>query len=74
MLAVIFALEKFRSYLIDYTFTLVTDSIALVHILNTPKASRKIERWRLLVMEYNFKVKHRKGTSNANADALSRLP
>lgn len=74
MLAVVFALEKFRSYLLDNTFTLITDSNSLKEILNQPKTSRKIERWRLLVMEYIFKVEHRKGTLNTNADALSRLP
>jgi len=31
-------------------------------------------RWSLALQPYSFTVQHRKGSSNANADALSRLP
>ena len=30
-------------------------------------------RWSLAIQEYDFKIVHRKGSSNSNADALSRL-
>ena len=39
--------------------------------LNNP--SRKINRWLVDILEYNFEIKHRKGTTHSNADALSRL-
>ena len=39
--------------------------------LNNP--SRKINRWIVDIMQYNFKVKHRNGTTHNNVDALSRL-
>ena len=31
-------------------------------------------QWSLAMQEYNFKIVYHKGSSNGNADALSRLP
>lgn len=40
---------------------------------NATKPARLV-RWALELSEYDFEIKHRKGTKNKNADALSRLP
>ena len=34
----------------------------------------KLARWSLTIQQYDFTIKHRSGTSNGNADALSRRP
>ena len=34
----------------------------------------RLTRWSLLLQQYDFEIKHRPGTANANADALSRRP
>ena len=34
----------------------------------------RLARWSLLLQQYDFDIKHRAGTSNGNADALSRRP
>ena len=73
LLAIIFGLTKFRSYLLGQEFTVVTDHSALQH-LNTPRATPKLARWGLFLSEFTFTVEHRKGTQHINADALSRLP
>ena len=73
LLAIIFGLSKFRSYLLGQHFTIVTDHSALQY-LNTPKATPKLARWGLFLSEFTFNVVHRKGTAHSNADALSRLP
>ena len=60
-------------------FELHTDCSALVKIFG-PKndlggcATGRLNRWAAQLMEYNFKVKHIKGSSNSTADSLSRLP
>ena len=72
-MAVYWALSYFRHYLLGREFTLVTDNKALKWVMKLNNPSRKINRWIVDIMEYNFKVKHRKGTTHNNADALSRL-
>ena len=37
-------------------------------------ATGRLNRWAAQLMEYNFRVKHIKGSSNSTADSLSRLP
>ena len=34
----------------------------------------RLNRWAALLMEFNFRIKHIKGSSNTTADNLSRLP
>ena len=34
----------------------------------------RLNRWAALLMEFNFVIKHIKGSSNTTADNLSRLP
>ena len=36
--------------------------------------SGRIQRWRLFLSGYQYTLRHRSGSSNGNADALSRLP
>jgi len=72
-LAVVFATDHFRAYLLGRKFTVVTDHHALqwLHSVN-PKG--RLGRWVMDLQEYSFDVRHRPGNANGNADALSRLP
>ena len=78
-LAVYWGINHFRQYLLCSDFELHTDCSALVKIFG-PKhdyggcAAGRLSRWATSLMEYSFKVKHIKGTSNNTADCLSRLP
>ena len=78
-LAIYWAMRYFRQYLWAQQFELHTDCSALVKIFG-PKndlggcATGRLNRWAAQLMEYNFKVKHIKGSSNSTADSLSRLP
>ena len=67
------SLTRFRHYLLGRNFTLITDNKALEWVIKLNNPSRKINRWLVDIMEYNFVVKHRKGVTHNNADALSRL-
>jgi hypothetical protein len=55
-LVMMFALHKFRHYLLGNKFVFYVDHMALVYLVNKPHVSRKITRWLLLFLEYNFMV------------------
>lgn len=72
-LAIIWAVNKFQSYLHGAKFTLVTDHKPLTFIKSSDK-NMKILRWRLDLENYDYEVKYKEGKSNVVADALSRMP
>ena len=73
-LAVVYAVTKFRPYLLGIHFTVVSDHSSLVWLMNMKDPSGRCCRWSLRMAEYNFTVVHRPGRVNSDADALSRLP
>ena len=72
-LAVVFALEQFRVYLLGVHFLLVTDHSAL-QWLHSIEPKGRIARWVMQLQEYSFTVRHKPGKLHSNADSLSRLP
>ncbi|GJU21139.1 reverse transcriptase domain-containing protein [Tanacetum coccineum] len=73
MLVVVYAFEKFRSYLIMNKSVVYTDHSALKYLFNKKDAKARLLRWVLLLHEFNFKVIDTKGAENYTADHLSRL-
>nr|GEZ09406.1 retrovirus-related Pol polyprotein from transposon 17.6 [Tanacetum cinerariifolium] len=73
MLAVVYAFEKFRSYLIMNKSIVHTDHSALKYLFAKKNAKARFLRWVLLLQEFDFKVLDTKGTENLVADHLSRL-
>nr|GFB43399.1 reverse transcriptase domain-containing protein [Tanacetum cinerariifolium] len=56
MLAVVYAFEKFRSYLIRNKSIVYTDHSALKYLFAKKDAKARLLRWVLLLQEFNFKV------------------
>ncbi|KAH9744776.1 hypothetical protein KPL70_003833 [Citrus sinensis] len=73
MLAVVFALEKFRSYLIGCKIIIFTDHAALKYLLTKKDTKARLIRWVLLLQEFDLEFKYKKGTENFVADHLSCL-
>nr|GFA98476.1 reverse transcriptase domain-containing protein [Tanacetum cinerariifolium] len=73
MLAVVYAFEKFRSYLIMNKSIVYTDHLALKYLFPKKDAKARLLRWILLLQEFDFKVIDTRGVENYVADHLSRL-
>lgn len=70
--AIILALRKFRTYLLDIHFKIVTDCKAL----NTAKSKlevRKIANWLMELQQYDYEIAHRPNPKMTHVDALSRM-
>ena len=72
-LAVVFSIDKFRSYLLGTKVIVYTDHAALKYLLAKRDSKPRLLRWVLLLQEFNLKIKDKKGTENQVADHLSRL-
>nr|GEU79448.1 reverse transcriptase domain-containing protein [Tanacetum cinerariifolium] len=73
MLAVVYAFEKFRSYLIMNKGIVYTDHSALKYLFAKKDSKARLLRWVLFLQEFTFKVIDTKGAENLAADHLSRL-
>ena len=71
-LAVVDAITHFGIYLISSPFTVEMDHRAM-SFLNTCKLTNgRLARWAMKLESYTFDIKYRPGSSNKNADGLSR--
>ena len=72
-LVVVFALEKFRSYIVGSFVTIFIDHAALKYLLSKQDTKPRLTRWILLCQEFNLTIKDKKGVENVVADHLSQL-
>ncbi|GJT04535.1 reverse transcriptase domain-containing protein [Tanacetum coccineum] len=73
MLAVVYAFEKFRPYLVLSKSIVYTDHSALKYLMNKQDAKPRLLRWVLLLQEFDITILDKKGSENLAADHLSRL-
>ncbi|GJR82982.1 reverse transcriptase domain-containing protein [Tanacetum coccineum] len=73
MLAVVYAFQKFRPYLVLSKSIVYMDHSALKYLLSKQDAKPRLLRWVLLLQEFDIIIRDKKGTENLAADHLSRL-
>jgi len=73
-LAVVFALEKFRPYLLGSKITIFTDHSVLRYLMVKKDAKAQLIRWTLLLQEFDLEIRDKKGLKNIVADHLSCIP
>src|SRR4051812_25411406 len=72
-LAVVFACDKFRPYIVDYKVTIHTDHAAIKYLMEKKDAKPRLIRWVLMLQEFDLHIVDRKGAENPVADNLSRM-
>src|SRR5215216_6118407 len=72
-LAVLFACDKFRPYIVDSKVIIHTDHAAIKYLMTKKVAKPRLIRWVLLLQEFNLHIVDRKGAENPVDDNLSRL-
>lgn len=71
--AIVWGVKQFRPYLFGQEFNIVTDHRALTWLFNIKDPGSRLTRWRLKLEKYEYEIHYKPGSSNTNADALSRV-
>src|SRR4051812_7274192 len=72
-LAVVFACDKFRQYIVDSKVIIHTDHAAIKYLMQKKDAKPRFIRWVLLLQEFDLQIVDRKGEDNPVVDNLSRM-
>nr|GEW77601.1 reverse transcriptase domain-containing protein [Tanacetum cinerariifolium] len=73
MLAVVYAFEKFRPYLVLSKSIVYTDNLAHKYLFSKKDSKPRLIWWVLLLQEFDIIIRDKKGMENLVADHLSRL-
>ena len=73
-LAIVWAVAKFRTYLMSMSFEVYTDHCALQWLKTMRTGSALLHHWSAALEEYDFTVKHHPRKSQTHVDGLSCLP
>ena len=69
----VYAIKKFRNYLLANKFVFFMDHHALLYLVNKPCSMARIVRWFVILLEFDFTISIKLGHSHQRADHLSRI-
>ena len=73
MLAIVFASENFRPYILGSQVIIHTDHAVIKYLMENKEAKPRLIRWVLFLQEFDLEIKYKKGCDIVIADHLSRV-
>ena len=73
ILAMVFACEKFRPYILGSHVILHIDHVAIKYLMEKKDANPRLIIWMRLLQEFDLEIKDKKGSDNVIVDHLSKL-
>ncbi|CAA7019723.1 unnamed protein product [Microthlaspi erraticum] len=73
LLAVVFAVTKWRHYLLNGHFVIKTDQRSLKYLLEQRLNTPIQQQWLPKLLEFDYEIQYKQGKENLVADALSRV-
>ena len=72
-LTMVYAVKKFRHYLLANHFVFFVDHQALLYLVNKPCSTGRIVRWFVILLEFDFTLAIKKGLTHKRAHHMSRI-
>ena len=73
MLAMVFACEKFRPYILGSHVIKHTDHVAIKYLMEKKNVKPRLIRWVLLLQQFDLEIKYKKRSDNVIANNLSKM-
>lgn len=73
LLAVVFAIQKLRHYLLTNHFVIKTDQRSLKYLLEQWLNTSIQQKWLAKLLEFDYEIQYKQSKDNVVADALSRV-
>jgi hypothetical protein len=64
---VVFAFEKFRSYIVNSKVIVYTHHVAIKYLLAKKDAKPQLIRWIVLLQEFEVEIRDKKGVENVES-------
>ena len=74
LMAIVFAIKKWRSYLVGQRFLVRTDQQNLKYLLEQRIVDGEHSKRLYKLLGYDFEIQYKPSPTNSSVDALSRLP